>query len=390
MMHLITNATVFAPAPMGRQNVLIAGGKIVALTPDKIDLDDRLGVSVTDAEGLWLTPGFIDGHAHITGGGGESGYASRVPPVPLSQFTTAGVTSVVGLLGTDDTVRTTESLVAQAHSLRAEGLSAWCYTGGYHVPVTTLTGSVKRDILFIDPIIGLGEIAISDHRSSQPTFEEIARLASECHVAGLMTGKAGIMHVHMGDGTRMYDLIERALTETELPARTFNPTHINRNMDLLAATPALMRQGVSVDITAFPAEDNPGGASAAQAVIQLLDAGMSLQQITISSDGGGCLPTFDGCGHMTHMGIGTSQTLPETLQALLDEGVEPEIALPPLTSSVARLLRLPHKGHIAVGGDADILLMTPRGEIDSVMALGTWHVMHQNPLVLGTFETSET
>ena len=126
--------------------------------------------------------------------------ARRVPAPMLSRYTRAGVTSVVGLLGTDDVARSTRELVASIHALREQGLNAWGYSGGYHLPPTTLTGSVRGDIVFVDALIGVGEVAISDHRSSQPTLDELLRLASEAHVAGLMTGKAGIVHLHLGDG----------------------------------------------------------------------------------------------------------------------------------------------------------------------------------------------
>ena len=158
-----------------------------------------------DLEGRRLIPGLIDGHVHVTGGGGEAGFSTRVPAPMLSRYTRAGVTSVVGLLGTDDVARSTRELVASIHALREQGLNAWGYSGGYHLPPTTLTGSVRGDIVFVDALIGVGEVAISDHRSSQPTLDELLRLASEAHVAGLMTGKAGIVHLHLGDGTRGLD-----------------------------------------------------------------------------------------------------------------------------------------------------------------------------------------
>jgi beta-aspartyl-dipeptidase (metallo-type) len=164
MLTLIRNAHVFAPQPLGLCNILVAGGKIVYLGTDTPTLDACLEVSELDVQGACVVPGFIDAHAHITGGGGETGPASRVPPVFLSAFTTAGVTSVVGVLGTDDVTRNTQTLVTQAYGLREEGLSAWCHTGGYHLPLTTLTGSVRSDIAFVDPIIGVGELAVSDRR----------------------------------------------------------------------------------------------------------------------------------------------------------------------------------------------------------------------------------
>ena len=201
MLKLLTNAQVFAPEDLGLRHVLIGGGRIIAISGNTAELSVARATEF-DLEGRRLIPGFIDGHAHVTGGGGESGFKTRVPPVPLGQFTRAGVTSVVGVLGTDDTTRDTRSLLAQMRALREEGIGAWCHTGGYHVPPVTLTGSVRDDIVYLDPVIGVGELALSDHRSSQPTRDELLRIASDAHVAGMISGKAGIVHLHLGDGER--------------------------------------------------------------------------------------------------------------------------------------------------------------------------------------------
>ena len=226
MLKLISNARVFAPKDLGVCHVLVGGGRILGVS-DKKDVLSAAGATEYDFDGRRLIPGFIDGHAHVTGGGGEAGFSTRVPPVPLGDFTTAGITSVVGVLGTDDTTRDTRSLLAQTRALREEGLGAWCHTGGYHVPPVTLTGSVRDDIVFLDPVIGVGELAISDHRSSQPTLNELLRIASDAHVAGMIAGKAGILHLHLGDGDRGLDLIRCALAESELPARvSTRPTSI--------------------------------------------------------------------------------------------------------------------------------------------------------------------
>ena len=221
---------------------------------------------VVDAAGRRTIPGLIDGHVHVTGGGGEAGFRTRVPAVPLSRFTTAGITTVVGLLGTDDVARGPGELLATLYALREEGLNAYGYAGGYHVPPATLTGSVRGDLVFVEALIGIGEVAISDHRSSQPTLDELLRIASECHVAGVMTGKAGVLHLHLGDGARGLELVREALRTSELPARVFNPTHVNRRRALFAEALDLARQGSTVDITAFPVEEGedayPRGRSA--------------------------------------------------------------------------------------------------------------------------------
>jgi len=394
MLKLITNANLFAPEAMGICHVLVAAEKIIYIGPHMPVLDSALDVEVTDLAGATLVPGFIDGHAHITGGGGETGPASRVPPVFLSQFTQFGVTSVVGVLGTDDLTRNTQSIVTQAYGLREEGMSAWCHTGGYHLPLTTLTGSVRGDIVFIDPIIGVGELAISDHRSSQPTLDEFLRVASEAHVAGLMTGKAGILHIHMGDGKRGLELVRRALDTSEIPARVFNPTHINRNKTLFDEALPLSLRGVRLDVTAFPEEHSGSGWSAAEAFLRYRDGGYPADKLTISSDGGGCLPHFNDEGELMSIGVGRSSTLVETLREVLNHQaphasqVSMTEALAPFTSNVADLLKLSHKGRLQQGNDADMVVLDKDHSIRDVMARGRWHKRHGKTQIFGTYEQS--
>ncbi|MCW5577095.1 MAG: hypothetical protein KIS89_00500 [Dokdonella sp.] len=262
---------MYAPAPLGTCEVLLGGGRILWLGRDALELPGALAVRTLDLQGQRLIPGLIDGHVHVTGGGGEAGFRSRVPPQALSRFTRAGVTTVVGLLGTDDVVRTPRELLAQVHALREEGLSAYAYVGGYHLPPATLTGSLRGDLVLIEPLIGVGEVAISDHRSSQPGFDELMRVAADAHVAGLMTGKAGILHLHLGDGSRGLELVRRALAETRLPARTFQP--VNRRKALFDEALELARQGVHIDVTAFPVDEGEDAWDAVAAFLRYQASG---------------------------------------------------------------------------------------------------------------------
>lgn len=387
-MQLLLNAHVFAPEDRGVRHLLIGAGRILGISeaPDELRL---AGIQTVDLEGRRVIPGFIDGHAHVTGGGGESGFASRVPPVPLSRFTSAGVTSVVGVLGTDDTTRDTRSLLAQTRALREEGLGAWCHTGGYHLPPVTLTGSVRDDIVHLDPVIGVGEVAISDHRSSQPTLNELLRVASDAHVAGLITGKAGILHLHLGDGPRGMDLLRRALDTTELPPRVLNPTHVNRKKALFDEALELASRGVTVDITAFPVDENDDGWAADVAILRYLDAGAPMTRVTVSSDGGGCLPVFDQQGEMLSMDIGQPSSLIATLAALLDRDVPLATVLPVFTSNVADLLRLHDCGRIAVDYAADLIVLDADNSIRDVMVGGVWHLQENRQQVFGQYEQSQ-
>ncbi len=383
-LSLIANANVYAPEPLGLRQLLVADEKIVWLGEQTPNLP--AGTPVIDLEGQILVPGFVDGHVHLTGGGGESGFASRVPPLALSRYTRAGVTSVVGVLGTDDSTRTTRDLVASAYGLREQGLSAWCHTGGYHLPPVTLTGSVRDDVVFIEPVIGIGEVAISDHRSSQPQLPELLRLASEVHVAGLITGKAGIIHLHLGDGARGLTMVDAALAQSELPARVFNPTHVNRRRALFEEAVALARRGCTVDLTAFPVEDDEDAWWADEALARYLESGAPPANITVSSDGGGCLPVFNEEGVLESMDVGQPGALLDMLQRSCARGLALEQVLPCLTRNPARILRLQHKGQIVAGSDADLLVLDQQLEITDVMARGRWHVRERRLQSRGQFE----
>ena len=382
-MLFIRNALVHAPRALGLQNLLLGGGKILWMgthaAMHELPATLQGAATLLDLDGKRLIPGLIDMHVHVTGGGGEAGFHTRVPLV--------GVTSVVGLLGTDDVARGTGELLAGVYALREQGLNAWGYTGGYHVPPTTLTGSVRGDLVFIEALLGIGEVAISDHRSSQPTYDELLRLAGEAHVAGLMTGKAGILHLHLGDGPRGLELVRRALKESELPARVFNPTHVNRRRALFDEAVALARAGSTIDVTAFPVAEGEDAWSAADAVLKYAASGAPAERITVSSDAGGCLPCFDGEGRVCKMDVGSAGLLMGTLRELLERGMPLESALAPFTSNPARLLRLAGKGEIAIGADADLVALDAAGAVHSVIVRGAVHVQDGVAVRRGTFET---
>jgi beta-aspartyl-dipeptidase (metallo-type) len=385
---LLRNVETFTPAPAGRTDVLIAGGRIICVGRD-LRVPDGF-CEVVDASGLVAVPGFIDGHVHLMGGGGEGGYATRTPELVLSDAARGGVTTVVGCLGTDGVTRSGEGLLAKARGLDDEGLSTFIYTGHYSVPVRTITGSIERDLLLIDKVIGVGEVALSDHRSTQPTFDEFARVAAEARRGGLLSGKAGVVNVHMGDGPRGLSLLRRVIAETEIPVTQFLPTHINRNPALFEEGIAYAKAGGLVDFTTstVPAFLAEGELKSSTGLRRMLDAGVDIARITFTSDGQGSLPDFDAEGRLRRLEVGRVTSLfAEVRDAVQDGGVPFETALQVITSNPARILKLKGKGHIAAGADADLVLLDASTlAITGTIARGRWLMRDGEVLVKGTFE----
>jgi beta-aspartyl-dipeptidase (metallo-type) len=381
MIKILKNANIYAPEPIGQQDILVLVDKI-ALIADSINPPTGMGeVEVYDLGGATVIPGLIDQHVHIIGGGGEGGPATRTPEIQLSQLTTAGVTTVVGCLGTDATTRHMNSLLAKARALELEGITTFIYTGAYEVPTRTITDNVRNDLVLIDKVVGTGEIAISDHRSAQPELMELRRLAAEVRVGGMLGGKPGLFHFHVGAGPRGIQPIFDILETTELPIQMFTPTHMNRTRELLEQGALFAKRGGTVDITAGP--------KAHLGVLALVnELGVSIDNVTISSDGNGSMPRFDADGRLIGLGVGSVHTDMETMRNLIFQGGVPlQEALKILTTNVARNLQLVgRKGCIAVGADADLVVLTRDLQVDQVFARGHLMVKAGQAVVKGTFE----
>ena len=389
MLLLIKNADLYAPEQLGKRDILIAAGKILAVAESINSTSFPLPCEILDAEGLAVVPGLIDGHVHVTGGGGEGGFKTRTPELRLSDASLAGVTTVVGVLGTDGVARSMEALVAKTYALREEGLSAYCYTGSYRVPVRTITGDVQKDIMMIEPIIGAGEIAVSDHRSSKPSVEEIARLASEARLGGMLSGKAGIVNIHLGDAPAGFEPLERAVSAGDLPRTQFLPTHCGRNPRLLEAALAWARAGGFIDFTASsaPQFQDDGEMSAARAFNRFRSEGLPLSRISFSSDGQGSLPVFDASGRLSGITVGTCASLLTALrEAVLSLGIPLQEALLPITLTPAAIMKLVSKGRIEPGMDADLVVLSEGLVPRDVVARGRILVRGGKALVHGTFE----
>lgn len=358
-MKLFKSAHVYAPQYLGQKDVLIAGDKIIAVE-DNINLIANSFIEVIQTDGLILTPGFVDSLVHITGGGGEGGYTTRTPEMHINEAIKGGVTTVIGVLGTDAQTRSLENLLAKAYALEEQGISVYCYTGSYHYPMVTVTQSMKHDIMLIEKFIGVGEVAIADHRSSQLTAHEMARLTSEARVAGMLAGKAGIVSVHLGDENSRLDLLYDVIAQFDIPITQYYPTHINRSRALFEAGIEFTTKGGYIDLTTSTTAQiiEQGEIPAAQALALALKQGVPVHQITMSSDGNASLPVFDHLGKLIDLQVGQVCSLHQAMvDAVKQFDVSIEDALTSITLSPASILQLKAKGCIAAGLDADINLL---------------------------------
>ena len=386
---LIKNADVYAPKHLGRQDVLINGGKIVRIGTDLETSYGSLSVEVVDASGLVMTPGFVDQHVHVIGAGGEAGYFSRTPEMRISQIVPHGITTIVGLHGTDGTARNIEALYAKVCSLEQEGITARMLTGSFEMPSATLAGSVRRDILFVDKVIG-AKTAISDRRSSQPTRAEIEHLVAEAYTAGLVSGKRGYTHIHMGNGKRRLSMLMDIIRETELPPYLMIPTHINRDEGLFAQSIEFAKLGGIVDITSgiAPEYGFEGTIKPSKAIRRLLEAGVDVRQITMSSDANRCMAVYDRQGNYAGLCVTTVETIHKEFCCLVkEESIPMETALQFITTSPAAAIGMyPQKGQLAVGADADLVLMDSDLSIRKVYAMGRLAAEDGVSILKGAFE----
>lgn len=359
MLTLLENIGCFCPEFIGDKDIIIAGERILSIARPGALSHNPLVETMIDCRGLYAFPGFVDQHVHFAGAGGEEGFKSRTRELEAKELFETGITTAVGLLGADGTTRSMENLYAKANALEAEGLTTFIYSGSYAYPPVTLTGSLFRDIVYIDKVIGAGEIAVSDHRSSNPGAAELIKLASGVHLGGLLAGKAGLVHLHFGDGKGGLSPLREALDTSDLPAELFVPTHMNRNPVLFREAASYAGTGGHIDLTAGEKD----GLTVPDAVRSLAAEGLDMSRVTVSSDAGGSMPSG---------GIAPPSALFDDFSEIIKQSVLPqEKAVRLFTENAAKALKLyPKKGVLREGSDADILITDKEYQLKMLFCMG--------------------
>ena len=376
MFKLLKNGHCFLPEDVGIKDILVAYDKI-CIIEDNITPDKLWDVEVIDCSHCFVCPGIVDQHVHITGGGGEQGPISRIPEINFSEIIEAGVTTVVGVLGFDSVTRSIAGLLAKARGLEAEGITTYIYTGSYGSPTETLTGRVLSDIVLLDKVIGVGEVAISDYRSNHPSLQDLRTLASEANSGGMLGGKAGVLHLHLGDGQEGLESLFRLIDESDFPINMFVPTHINRNQKLFDAGIDLLQKGGNIDLTA----GETVGYSVAEALSIIVEKGINLDKITVSSDANGSSPNGSGVSHI-------GELLNDITACIIEKKMEFPNVIKTVTINPAKVLKLyPQKGCLLPGSDADILVLKEDNlNIYRLLAKGQVVVEDQKAVKKGKYE----
>ena len=378
MFKIIKNANVFAPQPLGKKDILLCFDKIVAIE-DSLDGIQLPGeVEILDVENSRVTPGFFDQHVHLTGGGGEGGPATRVPPIMPSLLLRAVITTVCGVMGTEGTTKFPEELYAKVMGLRQEGLTAYMHTGSYQYPTRTITGSPRKDIITIEPVLGV-KIALADHRCSFPNDDEMLKLVADVRMGGMLSGKKGVLHVHLGDYGGAYEQFERLIARG-LARHHFSPTHTGREPKLFEQAIEFAKKGGVIDITSGGGNYYPF----VECVQRALKAGVDRSRITMSSDGNGSMPKFEN-GIMVAIVAAPVNANHMMLKEMVANGIDFETALMMTTSNVADSLGV-KEARLQPGMTANLCVLKDSLDIDTVIARGVTWIQNGKSIKLANFE----
>lgn len=380
MLKLLKNCQVYAPQNMGINDILVAGEKIVRI--DKSINLSGVEFQAFDLDGKIVAPGFIDQHVHISGGGGQAGYSSMVPEVQMSELIACGTTTVVGVLGTDGFVKELTTLYAKCKALDMDGITAFMHTGYYGLPEKTILSSVANDLIFIDKVIGC-KLAISDDRCSFPTENEILRLINQVRLGGFTSNKGGILHLHVGALESGIEVLLDIAAKYPTLIQHISPTHVIRTKALFNQAIQFAKQGGMIDVSTGGTQyDEPY-----KCVLEAINQGVSVNNLTFSSDGRGGVRRIDPVtGETSYRPAPLHRNYTEMVKLVKSGGLPLEQALCLITSSPAKNLKIPNKGSVLEGYDADFCVLDQELNLTEVFAKGVLMMSGSKVIRKGKYE----
>ncbi|HWU41153.1 MAG TPA: beta-aspartyl-peptidase [Candidatus Acidoferrum sp.] len=384
---LIRGGRVFDPTDRGIADILVVDERIAAVG-EHLPPPSGIGEGeVVEAAGCIILPGLIDGHIHVMGASGLGGPTTRTTDLQIDRIVSSGVTTVVSPLGADSLSRAIPALLSRAAALEAEGISAFCYTGGWRLPVPTLTGDPQADVVFIDRVVGI-KVSISEAMAPACSAEDLCRLAHAAWTGGRLAGKRAVLHAHVGDHPDGLSPLLEVQQRTGIPADRLVATHTNRNVQLWKQAQAYACGGGSIDLTALQRAEtgHPQAVHPAKAIVEALAVGVPPARITLSTDSGAAYPRLDDSGRTVGQYMAGPECLFRTLRELVREGLSWSQAVAFATSHIAELLGLRQKGRVAEGRDADLVLLTGEAEVDRVYGRGRLLVNAGRAIVRGPFD----
>ena len=199
------------------------------------------------------------------------------------------------------------------------------------------------------------------------------------------------MYKRQGSGKKKLGPVFEALAETDIPVKTFQPTHMSRNHELYLDGLKLAKMGGYIDITCedFVNGEPVIGHDPMPALLEEAKAAdVPMDHITFSSDGQGSWSSYDEAGMLKEIGVTDVGNMYAQMCSLVTRGgFDFAEALTYFTSNVAKALEIEKKkGHIMAGADADILLIKDDLTLDTVIAGGRKMMEGGTLLVRGTYE----
>ena len=221
--------------------------------------------------------------------------------------------------------------------------------------------------------------------------DDLARIAVQAVHGGNLAGKAAIVHMHVGERECSLDPLFALMESTGLPATAFYPTHINRyDPDHIPAGARFVEMGGTIDLTAImcPRGGSGTGLRVAEALKRLLDLGVPMDRVTVTSDGNVSMPVRDERREQIGLfNAGVDFLTAEWRDAVNETGLPFEQMLLPVTATPARLLKMAgRKGCIAPGADADLVVWSDDLHPSSVISRGKLMMRDGELLVRGPFE----